>query len=56
MNLTAHHLAVVYECTECDARYLGHRQCPNLPRCAEHILVTELDPEDAPRQEVIHIR
>jgi hypothetical protein len=69
MSPTTHHLAVVYECVECDARYLGDRQCPDChlftrriglggtcPSCAEQILVTELDPENAPRQEVVHIR
>ena len=29
MSPTTHHLAVVYECVECDARYLGDRRCPD---------------------------
>jgi len=59
MNPTAV-LAAIYECPDCETRYLDERRCPDCnlfcrrigsggpcPHCDEPVALTELTPEEA---------
>ena len=60
MTAAATRLAVIYQCPECDERYLNQRRCPDChvftrrigtggtcPHCDEPDDITDLTPEEA---------
>ena len=60
MNATTNHISVVYQCPECDQRYLDERRCPDChlfclrigvgaacPHCEEPVAITDLTPQEA---------